>query len=255
MRGKGNGRHRDDMLISKEVVCLPEAYGKVFFTYSKSNVIMATSDELKQLIEGTKKDLCDKIDSLVKKLEEKENKVVELHGNVRLLSEKVAFNEKRFELFERHLDDNEQYSRRTSLRLNGIPYSGNESSEQSLKKVKDEVFNLGLQNDFVDRDFDRAHRVGYSHDRDGKLRTDRQMIVKFTSFWARSKVYRARPKVIYIDQTKRRFNLRKMAVDYVKDKPEVDFVFADINCSLCVRLKNGQFKFFCSKEELLSIVG
>ena len=90
------------------------------------------------------------------------------------------------------------------------------------------MFILGLLNDLVDRDFDRAHRVGPSHDRDGKLRADRQMIVKFTSFWARSKVYRARPKVgdirVYIDQTKRRFNLRKMAADYVKDKPEVDFV-------------------------------
>ena len=176
-----------------------------------------------------------------------------------MLSEKVAFNDKRFELFERLLDDNEQYSRYTSLRLNGIPYSGNESAKQSLKKVKDEVFKLGLQNDLVGQDFDRAHRVGPPHDRDGKLRTDRQMIVKFTSFWARSKVYRAQPKVgdirVYIDQTKRPFNLRKMAVDYVKDKPEVDFVFDDINCSLCVRLKNGQFKFFCSKDELLSIVG
>ena len=123
----------------------------------------------------------------------------------------------------------------------------------------DVVFKLGLQNDLVDRDYDRAQRVGSSHDRDGKLRADRQMIVKFTSFWARSTVYRARPKVgdiqVYIDQTKRRFNFRKMAVDYVKDKPKVDFVFADINCSLCVRLKNGQFKFFCSKDELISTVG
>ena len=36
-------------------------------TRSKSNVIMVITDELKQLIEGIKKDLCDKIDSLVKK--------------------------------------------------------------------------------------------------------------------------------------------------------------------------------------------
>ena len=47
-------------------------------TRSKSNVIMPTNDELKQLIEGIKKDLCDKIDSFVKKLEEIDNKIVEL---------------------------------------------------------------------------------------------------------------------------------------------------------------------------------
>ena len=46
-----------------------------------------------------------------------------------------------------------------------------------------------------------------------------------------------------------------MAVEYVKAKPEVDFVFADINCSLCVRFKNGRYDFFNSEEELYRIVG
>ena len=114
---------------------------------------------------------------------------MELQDNVRLLREKVAFNDNRFELFERLSDDNEQYSRRTCLRLNGIPYSGNESAEQSLKKVKDEEFKLELLNDLVGRDFDRAHRVGPSHDRDCKLRADRQMIVKFTSFFGLARMF------------------------------------------------------------------
>ena len=57
----------------------------------------------------------------------------------------------------------------------------------------------------------------------------------------------------YIDQTKRRFQLRKTAVDMVKDKPDVDFVFVDINCNLCIRFKDGVFKFFNS-EELKNII-
>ena len=90
------------------------------------------------------------------------------------------------------------------------------------------------------------------------------MIVKFTSFQARTVVYKNRTKYkgdrkagirFYLDQTKRRFDLRKLATDYVKSKPEVDFVFVDINCSLCIRFKDGQFKFFNSEEEMLNILG
>ena len=57
------------------------------------------------------------------------------------------------------------------------------------------------------------------------------MIVKFTTFRARTFVYLKRAKGggvrFYIDQSKRRFNLRKMAVEYVKTEPDVVFVFVD----------------------------
>ena len=149
-------------------------------------------------------------------------------------------------LLERRLDDSEQYTRRTSLRLNGIPYSGKETGEESLNKVKAEVAKLGITID-------------------GNMVKERQMIVKFSTFRSRTLVYRNRKAAtvtdtdnkvrFYIDQTKRRFELRKMADDYVRDKPNVDFVFVDINCNLCVRLKNGDYKFFNSKEELTNIVG
>ena len=130
--------------------------------------------------------------------------------------------------------------------------------------MKYELIKLGLENELVERDFDRAHRVGSTTDREGNQIKERQMIVKFTSFQARTNVYSNRPKFnnreegeirIYVDQTKRRFNLRKMAIDYVKNKPKVDFVFVDINCSLCIRFKSGQYKFFNSEEELLNLVG
>ena len=32
-----------------------------------------------------------------------------------------------------------------------------------------------------------------------------------------------------------------IAVDMVKDKPDVDFVFVAINCNLCIRFKDGVF--------------
>ena len=136
----------------------------------------------------------------------------------------------------------------------------NETAEQCLQKVKNEVMKLGVP--LADCEFDRSHRIGRSVDRDGNKK-ERQVIVKFATFRARTLVYRSRKgdgkneagKVkFYVDQTKRRFELRKLAVEYCKDKPEVGFVFVGINCNLCIRFKSGEFKFFNSKEELVKLV-
>ena len=218
---------------------------------------MGTLKELKDLMEQMQVQLCSKIDKLTAKLDEKDAKILELQNKIVLLEEREAYNDKRFELLERCLDDNEQYGRRTSLRISGIPSNVNETSEQCLSKVKEEVLKLvpGLN----DRDFDRAHRVGKPTSRDGTAQ-ERQIIVKFTSFWARTSVYRNRAKEqgrprFYIDQTKRRFQLRKKAVEYVKTKPTVDFIFVDINCNLSIRFKNGKYGFFNSEEELIKLCG
>ena len=191
-------------------------------------------------------------------MDEKDKTIKELENRIVLLEEKLAYDDKMYELLERRVDDSEQYGRRTSLRINGIVMNVNETSQDCLTKVKAVVRNRGLQLD--DSDLDRAHRVGRSTDRDGNPVHECQMLVKFTSFRARTDVYRNRVKEegrprIYIDQTTRRFKLRKMAVEYVKNKPHVDFVFVDVNCNLSLRLKNGQFKFFNSEDELIKQVG
>ena len=58
-----------------------------------------------------------------------------------------------------------------------------------------------------------------------------------------------------MDLTKRRFQLKKPAIERSKNNPNVDFVFADKNCSVGVRFKNGVFKFFNSVEEMTSVLG
>ena len=211
---------------------------------------MAANEELKKLFDDLKRELGGKIDKLSKQLEEKDSKIEEL--------------EKRYELLERRLDDSEQYSRMTCLRVNGTPYNGNETAEKSLELVKNKVAKLGVRIRSGPTELDRAHRVGFSKDKDGNPVSDRQMIVKFTTFRARTLIYRSRPKYgnrsndkvrFYIDQTKRRFQLKKMAMDYVKAKLNVDFVFVDINSSLCIKLKNGEYRYFNSHEELVNLVG
>ena len=46
------------------------------------------------------------------------------------------------------------------------------------------------------------------------------------------------------------YDLLKEARTRIKDVDSVEYAFADINCSLGLRLKNGRFRFFNSSEEL-----
>ena len=224
---------------------------------------MANTNKLEQLIKATKEDLGRKIDHLTSKLDEKDKKINELEAKITALEGSLIFNTNQYKLLERKLDDSEQYTRRTSLRISGIKPTENETAEDCLNKVKTAVASLGIQ--LQDCEFDRAHRIGRPTDQNGRQK-ERQVIVKFTTFRARTLVYRNRVKFsdrgnrtegvsFYIDQTKRRFDLRKLAVDYVKSKPEVEYVFVDINCNLGVRLKNQTTQFFNSMEELVTIVG
>ena len=153
---------------------------------------MADINELKTLIQGVEQKLIDKIDAIVTKLDEKDKLIVELQNKVKCLEEKAVYDDKRYELLERKLDDGEQYSRRTSLRINGIKYTGKETSEESMQKVKEEVEKLGVN--LSDSDYDRAHRVSRPVDKQGNIVKHRQMIVKFTSFHARTLVYKSRVK-------------------------------------------------------------
>ena len=59
------------------------------------------------------------------------------------------------------------------------------------------------------------------------------MIVRFVSCRARTAIYRARKKdgnvKIYMDLTKRRFMLKKLAQERIKGNSSGDFAFADVN--------------------------
>ena len=67
------------------------------------------------------------------------------------------------------IDDKEQYSRRNSLRLNGIPNKYGENTDDEIEK---------LHTDIIDLDTDRAHRSGSSYyDNNG---SQQPILVKFT---------------------------------------------------------------------------
>ena len=66
---------------------------------------MGDMNDLKVLIKAIKTVLGGKIDSLCKKLEEKDKKIVDLEIKVTLLEEKVAYNATCYNLLQRRLDD------------------------------------------------------------------------------------------------------------------------------------------------------
>ena len=159
---------------------------------------------------------------------------------------------------ERRIDDLEQYGRRKCLRIIGIPTDKNETSQQVLEKVKEEVPKLGVK--INPNEYDRAHRVEpkFTAD-DGKIH--QQVIVGMTSWSARTQIYRARynkpgNKVRFrLDLTKSRLQYLKRANSEIKKKGNSDvYAFADINCRLVIKTAANDFICFNSENELNEIL-
>ena len=100
----------------------------------------------------------------------------------------------------------------------------------------------------VDDVIDRAHRVGKKYTNNTTGAVTHPIIVRFTSWRARTAVYRKREKRghvrFYTDLTKRRLNLKKLADVKVKNNEKVKFAFADINNNIGLRLANEKVSFF-----------
>ena len=126
----------------------------------------------------------------------------------------------------------------------------NESKEECESKVKSYIKTC-LNVDIDESEFNRTHRIGPKINKNGKAF---QIIVKFKGFVPRTNVYWARKHkadiAIHFDLTKSRYLLLKDAYGKAKNYASVDFACADINCSLCLRLKDGDWKIFNPLEEL-----
>ena len=86
----------------------------------------------------------------------------------------------------------------------------------------------------------------------------KSIIVKFNSWKSRQQFYNARPKhftnskrkpgqllfSVLVDLTRRQYLLINKAKGLIKDCESIDYVFADINCSLGMKFQNGVFKYF-----------
>ena len=134
------------------------------------------------------------------------------------------------------------------------------------QKVK-ECYEL-VQVPFAQEDIDCAHRTGMEYMEKNSGKKAKPIIVKFKSCRVRKQFYDARPKnfkdvkkkpgyksfSVSVDLTKRRYLLLREARELIKNNDDTDFPFADINCSLRFRYKNGSFRYFNSENELCNLI-
>ena len=179
-----------------------------------------------------------------------------LIGKIEILEGKMQVYEAHLRELEKRLDDAEQYSRRSSLRIYGIPLSAKETSADCLTKVKGLFDKLSVK--VPEECIDRAHRIGQIKKNSGSKNPEKAVIVKFNSWGKRVAVYRARKELndiaIHLDLTPRRAKLFAAAREKAKVSDKIDFAFVDINCRLGLKSAKGTLAFFNSEEELQGLV-
>ena len=113
----------------------------------------------------------------------------ELKNGMKTINEKQEQYES--ENVSNRLDELDQYGRRNMLRLSGIAEPGENASENVTALVID-FFQSKLDVEVLRSDIDRTHRLGPY---DNKAKNPRSIIVKFTNFSARNRVFSARRKL------------------------------------------------------------
>ena len=144
-------------------------------------------------------------------------------------------------------DDLEQYIRRLCLRILDVDGQYSETTDDVFNKCTDLLNKLEL--DIPGACIDRAHRIGKK-----TPSRVRPIIVRFTTWRHRTMVYGKRKDCvncrIIFDPAKTRMEILKEAIDLTRESDYISYAFADINCSLCVKLTNGSFKFFNTIDDL-----
>ena len=158
-------------------------------------------------------------------------------------------------------DDNEQYSRRSCMRIQEVEVKENEDGVMNV--LEDYYSSVNLQ--FDANDIDRAHRIGLPYTDKNSGAKVKSIIVKFRSWKARQRFYKGQSRyyadsskkpgfTVSVDFTKRRYLLLIKAKGLIKGNSNIKYVYSDIDCSLALRFKDDLFKYFNSKRELLSLL-
>ena len=213
---------------------------------------LVTNNSLEELFNKLK-------DEIMKKFGEK---ISEQNANIEKLESIVTIHEYTIDQFLIKCDDNEQYSRRSCLRIHGVELKENEDEDGIMNVLEDCYSSVNLQ--FDANHIDRAHRIGlpYTDKKSGKK--VKSIIVQFRSSRAHQRFCKGRPRYyadsskkpgfpISFDLTKRRYLLLTKVKGSIKGNSNVKYVYSNINCFLALRFKDDSFNYFNSERELLSL--
>ena len=221
---------------------------------------LATHSSIEMMLEKMNDNLTEKFDKIVNDQNEKiiklEEKIVQLVGSISLQQTMIN----RLDVMN---DNTQQYQRRSSLRIHGIPV---EDNKDPMTIVSDCCNEMGIT--IKPEEIDRAHPIGPAHVDPVSKKKVKSYIVKFKSWESRETFYKARPRAyingvkkpgkksftVSVDLTKRRYNLLQSIKGLTKDNPLINFSIADINCSLAVKLNNDSLNYFNTREEFENIL-
>ena len=191
---------------------------------SKEKILMERISELENKVTS----LSSKVNLLEKNVEPLQKEVLKLR-DVSAISEKVTSN------LQKEVERLQQYSRRNCVIIEGIEPNKKETIHSLEKTVKESLCNeFGINNDIIEREFDKTHRVGHIN-KDNQQMT----IVRFKSHEMCNKIYRQKKKSVRLNikpsLTKFRINTLKKAKEFIVNSKDFNFVYADILGNLKIR--------------------
>ena len=158
----------------------------------KNSILFQVNEDLKGEFVAIKNE----IKELVKTIKQKDVKIERLEKRVKAQDQHIKSLQTRQTQLENDFDAHEQYSRRNSLKVAGVPETQYEDPEALVMSLFNETMGMGPSDEVIKPDdLDRVHRVGKS--KPGKTR---QIIVKFATYRARRRVYSAKRRLVPMHQ-------------------------------------------------------
>ena len=181
------------------------------------------------LVSDLKKEIMNEVKAI---LSEKDKKIEDLKSQVTLLQNYVSTVK---HALDKKVDELEQYGRRVCLRIERVEHQANEKSKDVLQKVVNIV--KESETEIPESALDTAHGIGPKHTGNNTGKKMQSIFVRFTAFRHRTFLYANHKNIksgaqIRLDLTKDRYNLLVSARKRVNNCPEVNHVYADINCRL-----------------------
>ena len=176
-------------------------------------------------------ELFDKLkDEIMKKCDEK---ISEQHAKIEKFEWTITIHENAIDQLLVKCDDNEQYSRRSCLRIHGVEVKENEDDDGIINVLEDCYSSVNLQ--FDANDIDHAHCIGLSYTDKNSDKKVKSIIAKFRSWEARQRFYKGRPRyyadsskkpgfTVSVDLTKRRYLLLTKAKGLIKGNSNIKYV-------------------------------
>ena len=210
---------------------------------------------------GHSKDKDEVIASLRQEMKAMQERLEKVEAQVEKVEAQAAVTAKVNTALVKEIDRLEQYGRRHSVVIRGIPPNEKETNEELKERVRNVVAGeLGLKEQF--KDFDKTHRIGPVLTTQHGKRQD--VIVRFKSHASRYDVYRKRKELktksirITPSLTKSRRKLLSTARSEFENHEDINFVYVNEHGDTKVRFHEkfrGKFVYdFSSIEELRELM-